>query len=189
LAERGRDARPLLALDVDPQRLEKVVASAQRLGLRRLRVECGDLRGTAPRPVDGVLLDAPCSALGTLAGNPDARWRLAPGDIPRLAERQRELLAAAALWPRPGGRLVYAVCTLTPEETSAQREGFLAQHAEFTLEPFTESELPAALRTEVGEYLALPDAHEGTGMYAFRCRRAAAGLGGEDGGAVAKEES
>jgi len=175
LAERGGDVRPVLAVDVDPLRLEKVVANAQRLGLRRLRSECGDLRELAPQPMDGVLLDAPCSALGTLAANPDARWRLAPGDIPRLAERQAALLAAAAAWVRPGGRLLYAVCTFTPEETSAQRVAFLAAHADFALEPFAAAELPAALRTEAGEYLSLPDREEGTGMYAFRCRRLASG--------------
>ncbi len=171
LAERGRDVRPLLAVDVDPLRLEKVVANAQRLGLRRLRVVGGDLRELAPEAMDGVLLDAPCSALGTLAANPDARWRVSPADIPRLAERQAALLAAAARWVRPGGRLLYAVCTFTPEETSARRAGFLAAHGDFALEPFTAAELPAPLRTEAGEYLSLPDREEGTGMYAFRCRR------------------
>jgi len=187
LAERGGDARPLLAVDRDPRRLEKVVANARRLGLRGLQVECGDLRALAPRPVDGVLLDAPCSALGTLASNPDARWRLRPADIPRLAMRQRELLAAAARWPRPGGRLLYAVCTFTPEETSAQRDWFLGAHAEFALEPFTAAELPDALRTPLGEYLSLPDLEPGTAMYAFRCRRRP--RAGAEREAAAKEEA
>lgn len=171
LAERSGDARPLLALDRDPRRLEKVVANALRLGLRGLEAQCGDLRALAPRPVDGVLLDAPCSALGTLGANPDLRWRLRPSEIPRLAAQQRELLAAAARWPRPGGRLLYAVCTFTPEETSAQREWFLGAFPDFAPEPFTAAELPSALRTEAGDYLSLPDLEEGTGMYAFRCRR------------------
>ncbi len=182
LAERGGDARTVLAVDIDPQRLEKVVANALRLGLRRLRSDCGDLRELAPQPMDGVLLDAPCSALGTLAANPDVRWRLAPGDIPRLAERQGRLLAAAARWVRPGGRLLYAVCTFTPEETSDRRVDFLAAHPDFALEPFTAAELPTALCTEAGEYLSLPDREEGTGMYAFRCRRRPGAAQGEPAG-------
>lgn len=189
LAERGGDARPLFALDRDPRRLEKVVANAQRLGLRGLEAQCGDLRALAPRPVDGVLLDAPCSALGTLAANPDLRWRLRPAEIPRLAAQQRELLAAAARWPRPGGRLLFAVCTFTPEETSMQREWFLGAHPDFAPEPFTAAELPATLRTEAGEYLSLPDAEEGSGMYAFRCRRRGKALAGDEPDTAAKEDA
>lgn len=189
LAERGGDARPLFALDRNPRRLEKVVANAQRLGLRGLEVQCGDLRVLAPRSVDGVLLDAPCSALGTLAANPDLRWRLRPTEIPRLAAQQRELLTAAARWPRPGGRLLYVVCTFTPEETSAQREWFLGAHPDFAPEPFSAAELPAALRTEAGDYLSLPDVEEGTGLYAFRCRRREAPHAADRRGTAVKEEA
>ena len=171
LAERGGDRREVVALDIDAGRLGKVLANAERLGLVRLRAECADLRVAAPRPLDGVLLDAPCSALGTLALNPDARWRRRPEEIPRLAALQRELLVAAAAWVRPGGRLLYAVCTFTPEETVRQREGFLAARPDFAPEPFGADELPAALRSAGGDYLVLPDVEDGSGMYAFRCRR------------------
>lgn len=189
LAERAGDARAILAVDCDPRRLEKVVANAQRLGLRGLEAQCGDLRVLAPRPVDGVLLDAPCSALGTLAANPDLRWRLRPAEIPRLAAQQRELLAAAARWPRPGGRLLYAVCTFTPEETSAQREWFLGAFPDFAPEPFTAAELPATLRTAAGDYLSLPDVEVGSGMYAFRCRRRGEAPAGVESETAAKEEA
>lgn len=171
LAELGSDRSEVLALDRDAQRLEKVVANATRLGLTRLKAECGDLRRRTPSPVDGVLVDAPCTALGVLAGNPDARWRKAPEQIDRLATLQRELLAAAARWPRPGGRLLYAVCTLTPEETVRQRQWFLDTHGDYRPEPFTANELRPSLLTPEGDYLVLPGDEEPVGMYAFRCRR------------------
>lgn len=173
LAELGGDRSEVLALDRDADRLEKVVASAARLGLTRLRAECGDLRGRTPQPMDGVLVDAPCTALGVLAANPDARWRKAPEQIDRLAGRQRELLDAAARWPRPGGRLIYAVCTLTPEETLQQKEWFLDTHPDYRPEPFTTNELQPSLLTPDGDYLVIPDEEEPVGMYAFRCRREA----------------
>lgn len=171
LAELGGDARVLLALDRDAARLEKVVANAARLGLTRIRTLCVDARHATPQAVDGVLLDAPCSALGVLAANPDARWRKEAEQVPRLASRQRELLAAAARWPRAGGRLLYAVCTLTPAETREQRDWFLAAHPEFEHEPIGADELPPAFVTPAGDYLVLPGPEEPVGMYAFRCRR------------------
>jgi 16S rRNA (cytosine967-C5)-methyltransferase len=71
-----------------------------------------------PGCFDRVLVDAPCSGLGVLRRRPDARWRVQPGDIPRLAGLQRRLVAAALPLVRPGAELVYSVCTLTREETS-----------------------------------------------------------------------
>jgi 16S rRNA (cytosine967-C5)-methyltransferase len=81
-----------------------------------------------------VLVDAPCSGLGVLRRNPEARWRLQPADITVLAERQALLLNQAASLVRPGGRLVYAVCTVTPEETDRQVAAFLARHPAFRLQ-------------------------------------------------------
>jgi 16S rRNA (cytosine967-C5)-methyltransferase len=78
-----------------------------------------------------VLLDAPCSATGTFARHPDARWRLTPRRIATLARLQAELLEQAAGVIRPGGLLVYATCSLEPEENENQVNGFLERHAEF----------------------------------------------------------
>lgn len=171
LAELGGDREEVLALDRNVLRLEKVVANAARLGLRRLRALCADARTHPPVEVDGVLLDAPCTALGVLAANPDARWRRAADQIPKLASLQRELLTAAARWPRPGGRLLYAVCTLTAEETREQRAWFLDRFRDYEPEPFGPEELPVAMLSAEGEYFVLPGKDEPVGMYAFRCRR------------------
>lgn len=86
----------------------------------------------ADQAVDVALVDAPCSATGTIAKHPDARWRLKPSAIAELAERQRAILDGAATTVRPGGALIYITCSLEPEENEDQVESFLARHPDFT---------------------------------------------------------
>lgn len=119
MAELMGDAGRVLASDLRPGRAARVVAAARRLGLRSVHTVVADGRRPPVRPAsfDRVLLDAPCSGLGVLRRRPEARWRLDPTDVVRLAHLQRELLAAAALAARPGGLLAYCVCTLSREET------------------------------------------------------------------------
>jgi 16S rRNA (cytosine967-C5)-methyltransferase len=81
---------------------------------------------------DRVLLDAPCSNLGTLARRPDARWRRTPAVLEELVVLQRELLDAAAEATNPGGTLVYSVCTISPAEGPEQIDTFLADHPAFS---------------------------------------------------------
>jgi 16S rRNA (cytosine967-C5)-methyltransferase len=113
------DGAVVVAADLRPARARLIAENAQRLGAVGLSVIVAD--GIAPplRPAafDRVVVDAPCSGLGALRRRPDARWRLQPSDITELAALQRSLLAAA--WPlvRPGGMLVYSVCTLTAAES------------------------------------------------------------------------
>ena len=83
-----------------------------------------------------MLLDAPCSGIGTWPRNPDARWRTRPQQIMEAAERQARLLDICAARVRPGGCLVYAVCTLTREETELAVRRFLASRADFAVAPF-----------------------------------------------------
>ncbi len=110
----------MVAADVHAGRVRTVMRAARRLGLVDTIVPLlAD--GAHPAVQDGafdrVLLDAPCSGLGVLRRRPDARWRIEPGDVEDLAALQRNLLAAAAPSVKPGGRLVYSVCTLTRAET------------------------------------------------------------------------
>jgi 16S rRNA (cytosine967-C5)-methyltransferase len=131
----------ITALDLHPQRIRLVEQGAARLGCRGITARCWDLTSVPPflppASCDGVLVDAPCSGLGVLRRNPEARWRLQPADIVVLAERQAMILQQAAQLVKPGGRLVYAVCTMTPEETDRQVAAFLAHHPDFHLEPLT----------------------------------------------------
>jgi 16S rRNA (cytosine967-C5)-methyltransferase len=118
----------LLALDADPLRLERVQQTLSRLGLQAT-LRAGDARRPSAwwdgRPFDAILLDAPCSASGIVRRHPDIRWLRRPGDIDTLARLQAELLDA--LWPllAPGGRLLYATCSLFRAEGQAQIDAFL----------------------------------------------------------------
>lgn len=114
----GAGAR-VFATDVDATRTALVGSLAQRGSAGHVAVAAADGRRPPwpPATFDRVLVDAPCSGLGVLHRRPDARWRRRSGDVARLATLQRELLDAAAELVRPGGTLVYSVCTLTTEET------------------------------------------------------------------------
>ena len=98
---------------------------------------------------DRVLVDAPCSGLGALRRNPDARWRLRPEDLEELAQVQRALLESAAQVLRPGGSLVYSTCTVTPEENEGVIRGFMATRANWRIA--ARAEAPEALRDLIDE--------------------------------------
>ena len=124
----GDDGR-IVAVEKNPAR-----ADALRDNCRRMRAESVEVIVEDARSVDGqfdrVMLDAPCSNLGTLARRPDARWRKTPEQVGELALLQRELLDNAARLVRSGGRLVYSVCTISPREGPEQLDRFLADHPE-----------------------------------------------------------
>lgn len=144
---------------------------ADRLGLRRAWTVCGDAAAPPVRgPFDRVLVDAPCSGLGVLRRRADARWRKEPGAISEMAALQRPLLEAAAALVRPGGVVVYSVCSFEPEETEQIVTPFLSRHPEFSLEdarPF----LPPAFRGSDFYFRALPHVHGTDGVFAARLLR------------------
>jgi 16S rRNA (cytosine967-C5)-methyltransferase len=113
--------RLVVAADVSLNRARMVRANAARLGAESVATVVADGIAAPFRPAtfDLVLVDAPCTGLGVLRRRPDARWRVQPGDVERLAGLQRRLLASAAGLVRPGGVLAYSVCTLTSSETAA----------------------------------------------------------------------
>jgi 16S rRNA (cytosine967-C5)-methyltransferase len=119
LAEAMGDDGVVVAADINPGRAARVRQAADRLGLRSVRVVAADARRLplAGPGFDRILLDAPCSGLGVLRRRPEARWRLDPSEVDRLAGLQRELLTAAVARIRPGGLVAYSVCTLSREET------------------------------------------------------------------------
>jgi 16S rRNA (cytosine967-C5)-methyltransferase len=105
------------ALDHHGRRLERLRANLARTGLEASLVKADALTWDGEgAPFDAILLDAPCSATGTFRRHPEVLYRRAPGDLAGLARQQRALVARAAAWLRPGGRLVYAVCSVEPEE-------------------------------------------------------------------------
>jgi 16S rRNA (cytosine967-C5)-methyltransferase len=116
-----------------------------------------------------VLLDAPCLGTGSFARHPDARWRVTPQALEKLAGIQTELLDHAAELVAPGGLLLYATCSLEPEENAGQVNRFLTRHPEFQREPATT--FPPALLSEEGDLTMLPQRHGTDGAYAARLRR------------------
>ena len=132
IAEREPQLTKLVAVDLDPQRLTRV---RENLARGKLRAEL--VNGDASRPegwwdgipFDRILLDAPCSALGVIRRHPDIRLRKSPSDIDKLPLLQSRLLSSAWSMLAPGGRLVYATCTLTRSENRDVIAAFLAQHA------------------------------------------------------------
>ena len=108
------------ALDISAKRLDRLRANLARTGLSAEIVAADALAWQPSAPFDAVLLDAPCTATGTCRRHPDVLHRIGPAQIAEMAELQARLLARAATWLAPGGRLVYAVCSLEPEEGEAQ---------------------------------------------------------------------
>ena len=163
------------ALDRSAARLERLKENLARTGLAAETVTADAAAWDDPRTFDAVLLDAPCSATGTFRRNPDVLWAARPGDIAALAGVQSRMLDAAAAKVAPGGRLVYCVCSLEPEEGEAQTIGFLARHPEFRIEPAQPGEggAPDASLTSDGALRLLPHhrAGGGDGFYAVRFRR------------------
>ena len=138
LAARMANSGRLLALDVDQRRLDRAARRVRRagLGIVRRRVLRGEgWRKLPSKSFDRVLVDAPCSGSGAWRRNPDARWRLTPDALDRYRDMQREILSRAARLVRPGGRLVYATCSLLPAENDRQVEAFLAGRRGFELLP------------------------------------------------------
>lgn len=125
------------ATDRSERRIMVLRRRASRAQLFNFRTAAWD--GSARLPTktkfDGVLLDAPCSGVGTWQRNPHARWTTTPADVAELATTQAKMLGHAAAAVKPGGRLIYAVCTLTRSETHAIADGFGAAHPEFQPEP------------------------------------------------------
>ena len=128
LAALMEDRGAVVALELNEARAEETRANAARLGATIVDVRAQDAREPTGESFDRILLDAPCSDLGTLQSRPDARWRKTPDRIEELAGLQRELLEAALAQLRPGGRLVYSTCTISPLENERQV-------AELPLEP------------------------------------------------------
>jgi len=164
-----------VAVDRSAERLKRVTENLARMSLTAEVIAADAGRWEDERTFDAVLLDAPCSATGTFRRHPDVLWAAAPGDIAKLAAVQSRLLDSAASRTAPGGRLVYCVCSLEPEEGEGQVRAFLNRHPEFSTEPCAEGEggAPAASLTREGWLRLLPHHREGgqDGFFAARLKR------------------
>jgi 16S rRNA (cytosine967-C5)-methyltransferase len=171
--ELSRGASHVFASDLSFARVQRVVENAKRLEIDSLHVYVADARFPAIRPVDLVLVDAPCTGTGTFRRHPDARWRLKISDVAVMAAQQRAILRAAASIVKPGGLLVYSTCSLEPEENDEQIDYFLANNAGWRIDPPPEGVVPSSV-LDNGRLRVLPQQHGTDGAFAARLRRIAA---------------
>jgi 16S rRNA (cytosine967-C5)-methyltransferase len=164
----------IFAADVSQRKLDLAADSARRLGLgARIHTLRADLTQPSSETYDRILLDAPCSGLGVLRRHPEARWRLREDQIASLADLQARLLRALAARVRPGGVLVYSVCTFTDEEGPAQLAAFLRAHPDFAVEPPHDPGFAPFLASDQ-TLRTWPHRHDADAFFAVRLRRGGA---------------
>ena len=175
-----RNSGRIYAFDVSDKRLFNLGQRLKRSGLSNLHSQ---LISSEKDPklkrlngkFDRVLVDAPCSGLGTLRRNPDLKWRQSPQDIIELSTKQTAILARAAKLVKAGGRLIYATCSLLQEENEAIAEAFVATHPDFALVNAVEILAQQQIVLDTGKYLKLlPHLHQTDGFFAAVFQKAVA---------------
>jgi 16S rRNA (cytosine967-C5)-methyltransferase len=172
IVELMQDSGKVWACDRTPSRLKKLQENAQRLDLKSIEICTGDSRNFPQftNVADRVLLDVPCSGLGTLHRHADARWRQTPENVKELSILQRELLDSASKYVKIGGILVYSTCTLHPLENEQVIQDFLASDANWQIElPATNSPIYSFV-TPSGWIKVLPHREQMDGFFMVRLR-------------------
>ena len=175
IAQLMDDRGELIATDISRTKLTLVQDNTRRLGISSISTAVADLHQQCTFPdgdFDRILLDAPCSGLGVIRRNPEAKWRLLSGDITRLASVQKTILKNAAVRLKPGGTLLYSTCSTSEEENELVVEDFLLHHPEFVLENLNNL-FPAwsELIAFYGMFRVWPHRHGMDGFFAARIRR------------------
>jgi 16S rRNA (cytosine967-C5)-methyltransferase len=163
------------AIDSSESRLARLRENLERTNLSA-EIETADvMKWSPPAQVDAILLDAPCSATGIYRRHPDVLHRVRPRAIAELASGQKAMLARAAGWLKPGGSMVYSVCSLEPEEGEQVLEAFLSARRDFELHPIEADETPSDMRPNNGILRILPgtfaDKGGADGFFIARLRR------------------
>lgn len=174
LAELMANQGTIHALDRTTSRLKKLTQNRDRLGFTNIQIQTLD-SATDTSFVNGcdrLLIDAPCSGLGTLNRHADARWRQTPESVTELVALQETILNNSHHWVKPGGTMVYATCTLHPEENERQIERFLATHQEWAIEPPSPDFCGAAFVTPNGWIRVAPHLQEMDGFFMVRLKKA-----------------
>lgn len=175
-----RNTGRLYAFDVSEKRLAKLKPRMARSGLSNVHpvVIAHERDAKVKRlagKIDRVLVDAPCSGMGTLRRNPDVKWRQQEGAIAEMTDKQASILDGASRLVKFGGRLVYATCSLLDEENDAIVQGFLASHPDFELVPVSKVLAEQRIALEMGDTLKmLPHKHGTDGFFAAVLERKAA---------------
>lgn len=151
------------AVDASQSRLARLFENLTRTRLSARIVAADVMKWQPEAPVDAILLDAPCSATGIFRRHPDVLHRVRPRAIAELAAGQKAMLARAAGWLKPGGTLIYSVCSLEPEEGEAVADTFLAGNPGFRLDPIRRNEVPNEMQVKDGRLRILPGAFADAG--------------------------
>jgi 16S rRNA (cytosine967-C5)-methyltransferase len=172
IAELMQDRGKIWACDLKASRLKKVKQNQERLNLRSIEICEGDSRNLPQfnNIADRILLDVPCSGLGTLHRHADARWHQTPDSVAELSRIQQELLESAISWVKPEGILVYSTCTLHPLENEKAIAAFLSRHQDWQIAP-PPSTFPQGLVSSTGEIKILPHQLSLDGFFMVRLRR------------------
>jgi len=173
MAELMRDEGLIYCCDRAQSRLKKVTHNAQRLQLHAIQTCLGDVRELSQFETssDRVLVDAPCSGLGTLHRRTDLRWRQTPENLVELAKLQQEILTTAASWVRSKGILVYATCTLNPLENEDVVQAFLANHPHWEVTPPPEMFPTQSLASSANGLKMIPTQHNSDGFFMVKLQR------------------
>lgn len=173
IAELMGDEGIIWAVDRAASRLKKVTSNAQRLQLKSIKTEVGDVRELDhfKKCADRVLVDAPCSGLGTLHRRTDLRWRQTPQNLVELAQLQQEILTAAASWVKPNGIIVYATCTLNPLENEDVIQTFLTNHPQWEIDSPPDNFPARSLVSPSGWLKIVPTEHNSDGFFMVRLKQ------------------
>ncbi|MCF2148944.1 16S rRNA (cytosine(967)-C(5))-methyltransferase [Desmonostoc muscorum LEGE 12446] len=174
IAELMQDKGKIWACDRTSSRLRKLQENSQRLNLKSIQICTGDSRHFTQfhNTADRVLLDAPCSGLGTMHRHADARWRQTPESVRELSTLQKELLSHISTFVKPGGVLVYATCTLHPAENEEAIAAFLAESPDWQIEsPSSLEFLDSARTTAEGWFKVWPHREDMDGFFMVRLRK------------------
>ncbi len=182
LAASMRNTGQIYAYDEDGLRLRPILERLKRAGVRNAQIlrpgDAAALRALGAR-FDLVFIDAPCSGSGAWRRRPDSKWRLRPAGLAERVRQQQALLATAAELVKPGGRLLYATCSVLPEENGDQVARFLAEHSHFARVPWPQAwvagvaaELPASSDTHAEDLLLTPARHGTDGFFIATLLRA-----------------
>ncbi|MEH2082974.1 MAG: 16S rRNA (cytosine(967)-C(5))-methyltransferase [Nostoc sp.] len=174
IAELMADKGKIWACDRTPSRLRKLQENSKRLNLQSIQICTGDSRhfNQFQNTADRVLLDAPCSGLGTMHRHADARWRQTPASVQELSVLQRELITHTSTFVKPGGVLVYATCTLHPAENEEIISAFLTESPDWQIESLSGVKLPDFTdSTHQGWFKLWPHRQDIDGFFMVRLRK------------------
>lgn len=171
LADMMQNEGTILSVDIAQDRIGKIAENAENYGAENVKIQRADIIEERFKLADAVLLDAPCSGTGVLSKRADLRWKRTQQELDAIIEKQAELLDAAANMVKKGGRLVYATCSIEPEENMEQVQKFLKEYDNFELQPLDDYLPEEVLSEDFLYYQTLPHVHGCDGHFGVLLKR------------------